>query len=42
MADVEYICPYCKHEFYADENEVPICPSYGKEVKKDPTEELLI
>jgi len=41
MANVEYTCPYCKHEFYADEYEVAICPACGKEVKKDTTEEPL-
>jgi DNA-directed RNA polymerase subunit RPC12/RpoP len=35
MAEIKYVCPYCKHEFYAEENAAVVCPACSREVKKD-------
>jgi uncharacterized Zn-finger protein len=40
MANKEFICPYCKHQFYAEEHEQVVCPECGKLVKRDTTEPI--
>lgn len=35
MAQKEFTCPNCKHQFYAEEFERVVCPECGKVIKED-------